>query len=114
MKRQRDLSQSDVSNIPSTNDGASGSNEPALSRRAALQGLGIGLGAVAIGCGGSDGGLPGPDPSGSGTGEPPTTTSSPTDPPGTSAPTPPTTPEPPKLGPKELLAGIEQIVVLVM
>ena len=38
-----------------------------LSRRAALQGLGIGLGTIAVGCGGDDGSIPGPDGAGSGT-----------------------------------------------
>ena len=87
-----------------------------LSRRAALQGLGIGLGTIAVGCGGDDGSIPGPagTGSGTGTGEAPTTSSSPTVPGATEPGADPEKPAEPKLGPKELLEGIEHIVVLMM
>jgi len=86
-----------------------------ISRRAALQGLGIGLGTIAAGCG-SDASFPGPPDEGRGTDEPPTTTSAPSTP-GAVGPgeQPPQEQEPePTLTPKELLAGIEHIVVLMM
>lgn len=87
-----------------------------LSRRAALQGLGVGFGAAAIGCGddatssvvpgdSSAANLPAPAASTTASGDmssPPVPTS------------PPAPVDPPKLGPKELLAGIEHVVVLMM
>lgn len=89
-----------------------------LSRRAALQGLGIGLGTVALGCGGDDGA----DVLGhvEDTQPPPSTSTSPTEPtkprpPGNpSQPDAPISLDQPKLSPKELLAGVEHIVVLMM
>ncbi|OJY30878.1 MAG: hypothetical protein BGO98_29400 [Myxococcales bacterium 68-20] len=86
-----------------------------LSRRAALQGLG--LGAVAVACGSEVDGIP-PAQAGTGPGtETPPAGSSTTEPgtpsaPGTGDPIDP--PAPPTLSPKELLAGIEHIVVLMM
>ena len=122
MKKPRDASQSDLPSEASDRDGAralspasSAASSPALSRRAALQGLGIGLGAVAIGCG-SEADLPGAP--GDGTGEPPATSSPPSGPSGSQTPDAPgpgpTPSQPPQLGPKELLAGVEHIVVLMM
>lgn len=86
-----------------------------LSRRAALQGLGIGLGTIAVGCGGDGVGPVEPAGPGPETGAPPTTAAAPTDP-GTSPPVdvPPSNDPEPTLGSKELLAGIEHIVVLMM
>jgi phospholipase C len=81
-----------------------------LSRRAALQGLGVGLGMAGIGCG-TDPAPSTPDPTGSGNAPPASTTPSKPGPPG---PSNTTEPPPPKLTPKELLAGIEHIVVLMM
>ena len=86
-----------------------------ISRRAALQGLGIGLGTIAVGCGSDDASFPGPPDEGSGTGEPPSTSSSPSPTSPVTGQDPPEQPSPePKLTPKELLAGIEHIVVLMM
>ncbi len=80
-----------------------------LTRRRALQGLGVGVGMAAVGCGASD-----EEPSTTPDNTPPANTS----PPAPTAPTPTTppttTPPPETLGPKELLAGIDHIVVLMM
>lgn len=77
----------------------------AVTRREALVGLGLGMAAAA--CGGASEGEPQPDPS-----VPPPAGTTPAPAP---APAPaPTTPPPEKLTPKELLAGIEHIVVLMM
>jgi phospholipase C len=88
-----------------------------LSRRAALQGLGVGLGSIAIGGCGADGtmetGAPeGETPNGNGNGNaPPAASTTPTPP---NQPDKPIDVDPPKLTPKELLAGIDHIVVLMM
>lgn len=82
-----------------------------LTRRKALQGIGVGVGMAAVGCGASEGDpAPTPEPGPTATTPTaPTTTSTPPSPP----PTP--TPEPPKpLTAKDLLAGIDHIVVLMM
>ena len=79
-----------------------------ITRRAALTGIGIGLATTAAACGGdaedngpSEGAPPAPTTNG---GPPPPASTSQTDP-----------PQPdPVLGPKELLAGVEHIVVLMM
>jgi phospholipase C len=84
-----------------------------LSRRAALQGIGVGLGSMAIGCGVDPiVGVASPDEGG----EPPATSTSPTEPrePAGTAPDSPISTDEPKLSPKELLAGVEHIVVLMM
>ncbi len=85
-----------------------------LSRRAALQGIGLGLGMAGVGCASDstpvdDPPAPSPAP-GSKNSPPPSSTTAPT------PTTPPDTTTPPKLPqtPKELLAGIEHIVVLMM
>src|SRR5690242_6609645 len=83
-----------------------------ITRRRALQGVGVAIGAVATGCGGSEEetGVPSAGEQTS----PPTTNNAPA-PSGTS---PPAKEDPPAnntpLGPKELLAGVEHIVVLMM
>jgi phospholipase C len=84
-----------------------------ITRRAALAGVGVAIGTVAAGCGSSEeeasAGVP---PEGEGT-SPPATNQSPA--PGPTNPAPSDPPKPgPALGPKELLAGIEHIVVLMM
>jgi len=80
-----------------------------LTRRSALKGIGLGLGIAATGCGGTEEEAElVPDPA-----APPAATTPPpaaTTPPAT---TPPAT-QPPALTPKELLAGIDHIVVLMM
>jgi phospholipase C len=97
-------------------DGMKQRPDDRVSRRAALKSLGIGLGTVAIGCGGDDGvEIPRPGP----TTQPPATSTSPTEPsrpppPAPSAPDSPISIDGPKLSPKELLAGVEHIVVLMM
>src|SRR5215213_3053958 len=78
-----------------------------VSRRAAL-GLGVTLGAVAIGCGSNDETVP---PAETQQGTPPPTGETP---PGNPPPVENPPASDPKLGPKELLAGIEHIVVLMM
>jgi phospholipase C len=82
-----------------------------ISRRGALKGLGAGLGLAAIGCGSEIDEIPIPSedtsvpPTGEATSSPPGAPSDPAGP----------TPEPePQLTPKELLAGIDHIVVLMM
>jgi phospholipase C len=84
-----------------------------ITRRAALTGMGVAIGTVATGCGSSEEeGAAGAPPPGEAT-SPPTTNNAPAP-----APTNPTPTDPPKpdpvLGPKELLAGVEHIVVLMM
>ncbi len=86
-----------------------------ISRRAALHGLGIGLGTIAVGCGSEAEIPPAPSEPGAGTGEAPSTNASPTVPGGTTPGEEPSQPPPePQPTPKELLAGIEHIVVLMM
>jgi phospholipase C len=82
-----------------------------LSRREAMTGLGVGLGLAAVGCGGSA--------AGEGTGDPPAppaaangNPTTPTAPPSPTGTTPPPTEPPPSA--KDLLAGIDHIVVLMM
>lgn len=82
-----------------------------ITRRKALHGLGVGIGIAATGCGGSADEVGAPEGEGP-VGSAPDTNDSP-------APTTPPAPkDPPKadpqLTPKELLAGIEHIVVLMM
>lgn len=82
-----------------------------ISRRGALTGLGVGLGLAAVGCGAEADEIPTSD---EGTTTPPPASG---ETPGPSSPQPVATPEPPpepKLTPKELLAGIDHIVVLMM
>ena len=82
-----------------------------ITRRAALTGMGVAIGTVAAGCGSDEETSTGAPPGGENTSPPstndtpaPPTNSTPTDPPKTD----------PVLGPKELLAGVEHIVVLMM
>lgn len=80
-----------------------------LTRRKALQGISVGVGMAAVGCGGSDETpAPAPDPAPTNT-TPPVPTTPPT---ATTAPT--TDPPPTNLTPKDLLAGIDHIIVLMM
>lgn len=100
--------------VEGSESGTSGSDR--LTRRAALQGIGLGIGAVAMGCGSEAGGEgplgAEPDPRGV---EPPPSGGSPSGvAPPSDAGADVSLPEPPKLSPKELLAGIEHIVVLMM
>src|SRR5262245_58371624 len=83
-----------------------------LTRRRALQGVGVAIGTVATGCGSTEDEPTTGAPSG-GEGTPPTTNSTPAPGPTNPTPTDPPKTDPP-LGPKELLAGIEHIVVLMM
>src|SRR5688572_29089750 len=84
-----------------------------ITRRAALTGVGVAIGTVAAGCGSSEEeASAGAPPGGEGT-SPPTTNDSPAPGPTNPSPTDPPKPDP-VLGPKELLAGIEHIVVLMM
>lgn len=83
-----------------------------LSRRSALQGLGIGIGLAGIGCAG-DGSAPTQEPEPGPSNLPPGPGPAPS---GTSSAIPPDTQPTPKVPttPKELLAGVEHIVVLMM
>jgi len=103
----------EVAAMSERNDAPEGSakkDDVQLGRREAL--VGVGLGAFAAACGGSadDGATdPGPSlPPATGTSETPASPA-----PSSPATTPPA-PQPPPLTPKELLAGIEHIVVLMM
>jgi len=81
-----------------------------ITRRKALTGVGLAIGAVATGCGGSEEETGTPNNGEQGT--PPTTNNTPA-PSGTSTNDKPPATDP-VLGPKELLAGVEHIVVLMM
>lgn len=81
-----------------------------ITRRKALQGVGLAIGTAAAGCGSSEDETTG-TPNGEQGSAPPATNNAP-------APSGPQTSDPPKpdplLGPEELLAGVEHIVVLMM
>jgi phospholipase C len=83
-----------------------------ITRRAALTGMGVAIGTAATGCGSAEEEPATGTPTG-GEGTPPTTNNAPAPTPTTPTPTDPPKPDP-VLGPKELLAGIEHIVVLMM
>lgn len=80
-----------------------------VTRREALVGLGVGLGMAVTACGGSGTDDPQPEP----VTPPPLATDPPALPP-TTPPAPPPLPPAAKPTPKELLAGVEHIVVLMM
>jgi phospholipase C len=83
-----------------------------ITRRAALTGMGVAIGTVAAGCGSDEETGAGAPPGGE-NGSPPTTNNTPAPGPTNPAPTDPPKTDP-VLGPKELLAGVEHIVVLMM
>lgn len=84
-----------------------------LTRRKALQGISVGVGMAAVGCGTEGEEVPPGDTPPAGTNPPPTGTTPPA-PTSTTPPAPTSNPPPGALTPKELLAGIDHIVVLCM